>query len=693
MKRTQKKKRGRPSALEANANYYANAGFARAVRAKQGTLVQEQSLGRSTFAELLERGIVLARKDQWVADQRNRPAMIGRQDSSNAELHPKLDDIARYRADPENQAPVELAALVWRELKCEHERTGLEGLVPVPNDAPLVAVKMTRKQRLEAAKIDFVLPELVNLQHTWYIELEDPGRELPNGIALWKSCHETGHDLLTAGIWIEGKVGSVNDPHVVILCSKNSVEEFTRHVLVSSHLTESSEDRDRVYQRCEAKATWLTENGFRLLAAAMCLGPRKEASATLEGRTRTYDGDPSNLQDRQRVRRTMQRSRTVQLQALNNIAPANRQQLAQARTALDVLAHCARRTSRVLGPGCVGKMANRNLGQWDTILYGASIWCSLYEREQRASDEQSTRATSEEATLGTAFDPLTLHLEYAVNQARGTPLEYAPENSAILVPPKLWRAIEAAGPVPDLHTLCWKNQHGRPRTWWVELEEPTEDEPRMTVVYGNADPDGSAHTMGTFLWTKGAVGSLEAPFTVTWQLTDEGIRYSPAIVGLRITTTITPSNPLGPIAERILKKLSERSFFDRVFAAIHHQVVTTNEPTPIEPTPKMRTQWGDPTGTQERSARSGAVPDSIFAIVRMQGEAAPPADRSAGTGTRTRGPLRELHQVHAHWKRQPYGKEGKKRKIILVQEYERGPKPRDDQIVMQRLPEPRTSPE
>ena len=53
----------------------------------------------------------------------------------------------------------------------------------------------------------------------------------------------------------------------------------------------------------------------------------------------------------------------------------------------------------------------------------------------------------------------------------------------------------------------------------------------------------------------------------------------------------------------------------------------------------------------------------------------------------------ELHQVHTHWKRQPYGQEGKKRKIILVQEYERGPKPRDDQIVMQRLPEPRTSPE
>ena len=166
-----------------------SSGLADQCEQMEGTLVQEQSLGRSTFAELLERGIVLARKNHWVADQRNRPAMIGRQDSSNAELHPKLDDIARYRADPKIQAVVELAALVWRELKCEHERTGLEGLVPVPNDAPLVAVKMTRKQRLEAAEIDFNHPELMNPQHTWYVELEDPGRELPNGIALWKSCH------------------------------------------------------------------------------------------------------------------------------------------------------------------------------------------------------------------------------------------------------------------------------------------------------------------------------------------------------------------------------------------------------------------------------------------------------------------------------------------------------------------------
>ena len=49
--------------------------------------------------------------------------------------------------------------------------------------------------------------------------------------------------------------------------------------------------------------------------------------------------------------------------------------------------------------------------------------------------------------------------------------------------------------------------------------------------------------------------------------------------------------------------------------------------------------------------------------------------------------LRARHAVGPHWKRQAYGPKHSRRRWIVIERYERGPAPDDDQIVVTRLAE------
>ena len=53
------------------------------------------------------------------------------------------------------------------------------------------------------------------------------------------------------------------------------------------------------------------------------------------------------------------------------------------------------------------------------------------------------------------------------------------------------------------------------------------------------------------------------------------------------------------------------------------------------------------------------------------------------------GPLLARQEVRPHWERQAYGPRHSRRRWIVIERYERGPAPEDDQIVVTRLAERR----
>ena len=61
------------------------------------------------------------------------------------------------------------------------------------------------------------------------------------------------------------------------------------------------------------------------------------------------------------------------------------------------------------------------------------------------------------------------------------------------------------------------------------------------------------------------------------------------------------------------------------------------------------------------------------------------ATAKAGHRHGGRGPLLELQEVAPHWKRQAHGPRHSRRRWIVIERYERGPAPAEDQIEVTRL--------
>ena len=97
-------------------------------------------------------------------------------------------------------------------------------------------------------------------------------------------------------------------------------------------------------------------------------------------------------------------------------------------------------------------------------------------------------------------------------------------------------------------------------------------------------------------------------------------------------------------------------------------------------------------GERTPSEKLSAEQKSITALFALKRAPEPERGEDQATGRRGHGrgggkALLSRQEVEPHWKRQAYGAKLSRRRWIVIDRYERGPTPEDDQIVVTRLPE------
>ena len=251
---------------------------------------------------------------------------------------------------------------------------------------------------------------------------------------------------------------------------------------------------------------------------------------------------------------------------------------------------------------------------------------------------------------------------------------------ALEIPSRLWRALAEAGPCPDPAEGLDLSE----RWWLVEVEAPGDDEPNAIALW---EADGAEVALAAFLDVDDGHGG-SCLTVVTWRTAADGERSRAGLAALRspvhaddphnaesragtqlvIDTLATPDS--GPIA---LAK-----------SAIALHLASDGRAAPLA---NYRPS------TAGARARGEAVPAgqrSITALFALERAPEPKhgEDRAMGQGRHRRGggrPLLARHKVGPHWKRQAYGPRLSRRRWIVIERYERGPAPEDDQIVMTRL--------
>ena len=177
---------------------------------------------------------------------------------------------------------------------------------------------------------------------------------------------------------------------------------------------------------------------------------------------------------------------------------------------------------------------------------------------------------------------------------------------------------------------------------------------------------------------------------VTWRTGADGerTRVGVAVLGspVRVDDPDSPESQAG--AKWVIDTLAEpdTGSVARARAAIALHLANGGEPAPLGP---YRASTAGAATTRQGPAATRRSPTMLFALTR-----APEPERcehgATGRGGHRRGGggrLLARQEVGPHWKRQAHGPRHSKRRWQLIERYERGPAPEEDQVVLTRLAE------
>ena len=253
---------------------------------------------------------------------------------------------------------------------------------------------------------------------------------------------------------------------------------------------------------------------------------------------------------------------------------------------------------------------------------------------------------------------------------------------ALEIPVRLWRALREAGPCPEPPAA----PDLADRWWLIEIEEPAGDEPNLVALW---EADGEEVTLAAFLGVDDGAGG-SCPTVVVWRTSADGRRSRSGVAVLRYPVHVDdPDDAEKQAGARlVIETLAapDTGTMARVRSAIGLHLSADGEPTALGP--YRASTAGAQTPREAARERRGSF-TALFALRRApepeRGEdrtAAKAAHRNGG-----RGPLLELQEVAPHWKRQAHGPRHSRRRWIVIERYERGPAPAEDQIEVTRLAE------
>ena len=600
----------------------------------------------------------------------------------------KASPLPAERIQHEGQRSVaELGAILWHAMNGPREAPELEPWMAPPHTDPIIALTVSRRRLAE-----YAVPEPIDRStafpgpHVWLIEIERATGDTPAGIALWRSRGAAGEwRARCACVWTQGRIGSTTHPLVIgAQWETNGSEAVTGAYVIGpswddTTRTAGDASRNAVLARrrnaigpqmmvriaIPAALAWLDEHG----------GVARPAGRVGAGECATPGHRPRTVHP---VQAPGRRPAPAWLGAV----PERAMEAIVLRAAGEgwrTGANCpvARWRGGWAGYAELGAVAWQAIADPD-VRMDAQAWCAL---EAAAREDRLAAASAHPALKATSA-----LVRKMLEQTGRNHVARAPDDRtlcALEIPSRLWRALREAGPCPEPASLPMLTD----RWWLVEIEHPADDEPNAIALW---EEDGAEVALAAFLGVEDG-NNPPCLTVVTWRANADGERSRAGVAALKYPVHVDdPASPeSGAGAKLVIDTLAapDTGSVARAKTAIALHLATDGHAAPLGP------YRASTTGT--RSSRQGGVEarrsfTALFALKRAP-EPERGEDHTSGQGHRRggRGPLLARQVVGPHWKRQAYGPRHSRRRWIVIERYERGPTPEDDQIVVTRLAERR----
>lgn len=713
-----KRRKQLTSAWDAVIRAAVRTGQAGAMRVASDGRLKDDGHGPRTLSHLLAQGIVTART-LMAANEAESQGLDFRPDVDARTL---LDIPLREDA----QGMLGLAAIAWRELRDPNNPTLLDALVPVPNDDPVITMRLSAQRIAEFTEAGPTLPPIDAYERRiWYIEIERPTASQPRALVRWRATTDdgkVGHVRMCA-VWTHGRDASVHAPLVVSMSWRIAEESVgklggMRWPLFDGYSFTQYAMGDRVRARYERLKDHdipvVTHRAIQAWALAENMGRAPEPGRFCrelgqERLARKTTDHEAQARDQERVAQELL-GRPLHTLASCPHGSEGRSKHLPPPTALDAVLMAAAQATDHAGFTPTDSSADHRLWSeewWARAEQGMVMWHVTTSRPEEGElvdgryrfinapvDELLRRPTPVAIKCASHF---MMQILTQTRRAQAIRSRMAGTIHGIRIPPRLWRALGEAGAHPEP-----LDPFAEDRWWYAEIEAPGPGEPRGVAVWLHTGPDGARDESGIAIWTEGPHASPKTPVVIGWRIPWGTPRRKVMLGWARLEPVPYANGVPGPVlpdevadhyqqlADTAVQ--ADHSVVARVYAAIsEHLTRGTVEPltlgipafgTAEVGKPDIQTGASAPTGTLR-----ARIADSIFQLIRAPDPVAPdPRERARHSGTgQGQDALTERHYVRAHYKRQAYGPEQSLRRVICVEGYWRGPDPDPEHVPLERL--------
>ena len=578
----------------------------------------------------------------------------------------------------------ELGAILWHAIGGPHEAPELKPWMAPPHTDPIVALTVSRKRLAE-----YAVPELIDRScafpgdRVWLIEIERAKGDVPRGIAVWRSPGpDSEWRIRCACVWTCGRIGSTTHPLVIGAQWDVRGDEAVAAACV---IGPSWEQATRAAKGASCTAVLARRKnaiGKQMMArivvpAALAWLDQHGGAAQPAGRFGT--GEPA---------KAGHWHRTVHPTRAPGRPPAPAWLVATPERAVEAIVLRTAGEGWRVGASC--PVPEWRVGWAGYAEMGAVVWQAIDDPDVKMDGQawRALEAAAREDRLSAASAHPALKATSAlvrkmlVQTGRSHVARVADDRTlcALEIPARLWRALREAGHCPEPAA-----PPDLDRRWWlIEVEHPTDDEPNAIALW---EENGGEVALAVFLDID---ETDRTPFVtvVTWRTTPDGERSRPGVAVLKYPVHVDdPTSPESQAGTRhVIDTLAmpDTGSVARAKTAIALHLASDGQAAPLGPyrASTAGTRW-----PRQDAAGAGQSFTALFALKR-----APEPERGENHTVgqrdhrqRDRGPLLARQEVGPHWKRQAYGPRHSRRRWIVIERYERGPAPEDDQIVVTRL--------
>ena len=580
----------------------------------------------------------------------------------------------------------ELGAILWHAMDGPHAAPELEPWMAPPHTDPIVALVLSRRRLAE-----YAAPEAIDRScafpgpHVWLIEIELAKGDTPAGIAMWRSRGPSGEwRTRCACLWTCGRIGSTTHPLVI---GAQWGAEASEAQAAACVIGPSWDVASRVANDASRSAV--------LARRRNAIGPQMMARIAIPAALAWLDRHGGTARPAGRFGAGEQAHRGHRLRTVHPVrapgrAPPPAWLAAAPERAVEAVVLATAGEGWRIGGSCPvaqwrdGWAGYAEMGAvaWHAVgdLHGpidSDTWVAM----ERALREDGLAARSAHPAL----EATSTLVRKMLAQTGRNHVARAPDARtlcALEIPTRLWRALGEAGPCPEPPAPLDLTE----RWWLVEIEHPADDEPNALALW---EEDGAEVALAAFLDVDQR-GRVPLVTMVTWRTGADGERSRAGVAVLKSPVHVDdPASPESQAGKRhVVDTLAapDTGSVVRAKTAIALHLAHDGEAASLGP---YRASTASAWSPRQGAAAARRSFTALFALKRAP-EPERGEDHATGHSGHRRGgasALRARQVVGPHWKRQAFGPRHSRRRWIVIERYERGPAPDDDQIVLTRLAE------